>query len=404
MRTFFRFRPSDRLMPRKYAARLGRMKESGTVKITDAVNRLRAEGREVISFSVGEPDFETPAPIREAVKRAIDVGVSQKYGSAWGLPELREAVAKKSRNENGIAEAQATSVLVTPAKQAIFYAILGLIEEGDEVLIPDPAWVSYAPIVELAGGRVVRVPATLETDYRMTPEAVAEHVTPRSRMIVTNSPSNPTGGVATPEDVRGWADLARDHDLWLLSDELYEKVLYEGAHVSPASLPGMWERTLTVNGWSKAYAMTGSRMGWLLGDLPVMRELVKLQQHSLTHPPLYVQAGALEALRMDQRPVAEFREEFRARRDLVVAGLRDIPGWEVNVPKGAFYVFARFHHRVTSMQMAERLLHDGGVAVTPGVEFGPLGEGHVRVSYANSRENLKRGLERIRDVSAKLPR
>ena len=390
-------------MPRGFASRIGRVKESGTVKITDAVNKLRREGREVVSFSVGEPDFPMPRPIVDAMARSVCETPSQKYGSAWGQMDLREAVARKCREENGMAQAQAANVLVTPAKQAIFYAILALVEEGDEVLIPDPAWVSYEPVVELAGGKVVRVPATLETDFRLTPEAIAEKVTPRTKMLITNSPSNPTGGVATPEDVRGWADLARDHDFWLLSDELYEKVLYEGTHVSPASLPGMWERTLTVNGWSKAYAMTGSRMGWLLADAAPLKQIVKLQQHSLTHPPLYVQAGALEALRMDQAPVRDMVAEFRARRDLVVKGLRDVPGWEVNVPKGAFYVFARFHHKLDSMQMAERLLHDGGVAVTPGIEFGPLGEGHVRMSYANSRENLQKGLDRIRDVCAKLP-
>lgn len=391
-------------MPRTVAARLQRVKESGTVRITDAVNALKRQGRDVVSLSVGEPDFETPAPVRDAMKRAMDVSAQQKYGSAWGVQELREAIARKSREENGIAHAQAQNVLVTPAKQAIFYAILGLVEEGDEVLIPDPAWVTYEPLVALAGGKVVRVPATLETDFRMTPEAIAERVTPRTRMLIANSPSNPTGGVATPDDVEGWADLARDHDLWLLSDELYEKVLYDGEHVSPAGLPGMGERTLTVNGFSKAYAMTGSRMGWLLGDAPVMKQLVKLQQHSLTHPPLYVQAGALAALQMDQRPVREMVQEFRARRDLVVSMLREVPGWTCNEPKGAFYVFARFDHKVDSMEMAERLLHDGGVAVTPGIEFGPLGEKHVRISYANSRENLKRGLEKLREVSAKLPR
>jgi aspartate aminotransferase len=390
-------------MPRQVAARMGRVKESGTVKITETVNRLRRDGREVVSFSVGEPDFETPAPVREAMQRALDVPASQKYGSAWGLQELREAVAQKSREENGIRDAQAASALVTPAKQAIFYAILALVEEGDEVLIPDPAWVSYEPIVALAGGRVVRVPATLETDFRMTPEAIAEHVTPRTKLIVSNSPSNPTGGVATPDDIKGLCDLARDHDFWVLSDEIYEKVLYEGRHVSPASLPGMWERTLTVNGWSKAYAMTGSRMGWLLGDAPLMREIVKLQQHSLTHPPLYVQQGALTALQMDQAPVARMREEFRARRDLLVAALRGVPGWTCNTPKGAFYVFGRFAHKVDSIQMAERLLLDGGVAVTPGIEFGPRGEGHVRISYATSREHLALGIEKLRAVSAGLP-
>jgi aspartate aminotransferase len=388
-------------MPRGYATRIGRVKESGTVKITDAVNKLRREGREVISFSVGEPDFDTPAPAREALKKAVDDGHTH-YVSAWGIPELREAIAEKSQKENGI-PARAANVLVTPAKQAIFYAILATVEKGDEVLIPDPAWVSYEPIIELAGGKVVRVPATLETDFRMTPEAVAAHVTPRTKMLITNSPSNPTGGVATPEDVEGWCDLAKDHDFWLLSDELYEKILYEGTHVSPASLPDMWERTLTVNGFSKAYAMTGWRMGWLVGDTPVMKEIIKLQQHSLTHPAAYSQHGALEALRMDQAPVGEMMREFRARRDLMVKGLREIPGWECNVPKGAFYVFAKFNHQLNSMAMAERLLYDGCVAVTPGIEFGPRGEGHVRISYANSRENLQKGLERMRQVSETLP-
>jgi len=388
-------------VPRPLAQRLTRVKESGTVRITDAVAKLRREGRDVISFSVGEPDFPTPEPVRDALKAALDAGHTR-YVSAWGIPELREAIAQKSRDENGI-PAQASNVLVTPAKQAIFYAILGLCEEGDEVLIPDPAWVSYEPIIALAGARAVRVPATLETDFRMTPDAVAGKISRRTKMIVTNSPSNPTGGVATRDDVRGWADLARDHDLWLVSDELYEKILYEGEHVSPASLPGMWERTLTVNGFSKAYAMTGWRLGWLVGDAPVMKELIKLQQHSITHPAPYSQHGGLAALRMDQKPVADMREEFRARRDLVVKELRGIPGWECNVPKGAFYVFARFRHKVSSMEMAERLLHEGGIAVTPGIEFGPLGESHIRLSYANSRENLAKGLERLREVSARLP-
>ncbi len=388
-------------MPRGIAARLDRVKESGTVKITDAVAKLRKEGREIISLSVGEPDFDTPLPAREGAKKALDEGKTH-YVSAWGIPELREAIAAKSRDENDI-PIQAANVLVTPAKQAIMYAILGLVEKGDEVLLPDPAWVSYEPLIALAGGTAVRVPATIETEFRMTPEAIAEHVTPRTKMLITNSPSNPTGGVATKDDVQGWADLARDHDFWLMSDELYEKVLYEGQHHSPAAIPGMMERTLVVNGFSKSYAMTGWRMGWLIGDKPVLNQLIKLQQHSLTHPAAYSQYGALEALRMDQQPVRDMVTEFRARRDIMVKGLREIPGWEVNEPRGAFYVFPKFNHKVTSMEMAERLLHDGGIAVTPGIEFGPHGENHLRLSYATSQDNLKRSLERIRDVSAKLP-
>ncbi|MEA3198987.1 MAG: aspartate aminotransferase [Thermoplasmata archaeon] len=391
-------RDARRMKP--VAARMGRVRESGTVKITDAVNKLRREGREVISFSVGEPDFPTPAPVVEAAQRALAEGHT-KYVSAWGLPALREAIAEKCNKENGIS-AKVADVLVTPAKQAVMYAILTLVDEGDEVVLPDPAWVSYAPLVALAGGRVVRAPATLETDYRLTPEALAEAVTPRTKLVIVNSPSNPTGGVATPDDVRGWSDLIKDHDLWLLSDELYEKVLYEGQHVSPASLPGMWERTLTVNGFSKAYAMTGWRVGWLAGPEGAMREAIKLQQHSLTHPAPFSQMGALEALRMDQAPVRDMVAEFRARRDIIVEGLRSIPGWTVNVPKGAFYVFARFDHALDSMQMAERLLHDAGVALTPGIEFGPRGEKHVRISYANSRENLRKGLARMAEACAKL--
>jgi aspartate aminotransferase len=390
-------------MPRKVASRLARVRESGTVRITDAVARLRKEGRDVISLSVGEPDFATPAPIREAAKRALDAGHT-KYVSAWGLPELREAIARKSREENAIAPAQAANVLVTPAKQAVFYAILGLVEEGDEVLLPDPGWVTYEPLVRLAGATPVPVPATLETDFRVTPEALAERITPRTRMIVGNSPANPTGAVATREDVRGLVDLARDHDLWILSDELYEKILYEGRHRSPAAEPGGWERTLTVNGFSKAFAMTGWRLGWLLAEQPVLRELVKLQQHSITHPATYSQHAAVEALRMDPQPVRDMVAEFRARRDLVVKGLRAIPGWECNEPKGAFYVFARYRHPLPSLEMAERLLLDGGVAVTPGIEFGEAGEGHVRISYATSRQSLARALERIAEVSAKLGR
>lgn len=384
------------------ARRMNRVKESGTVKITDAVAMLRKEGRHILSWSVGEPDFDTPAPAVAAAKKALDDGHTH-YISAWGLPELREAIAEKSRKENAI-PAEAKNVLVTPAKQAIFYAILGLVEEGDEVLLPDPAWVSYEPIIQLAGGKPVYVPTRAEDGWRMTPEAVAAKLTPRSKMLIVNSPSNPTGGVATPADVKGWADIARDYDLWLLSDELYEKVLYEGTHVSPASLPGMAERTITINGFSKSYAMTGWRLGWMVADAPVLKELVKLQQHSITHSAAFNQYGALAALRMDQKPVRVMVEEFRVRRDILVSGLRGIDGFEADAPKGAFYVFPRFKWKLDSLAFAERLLLDAGVAVTPGIEFGPLGEGHVRISYATSRENLKLGLERVAAAVAKLPR
>ncbi|HWG90001.1 MAG TPA: pyridoxal phosphate-dependent aminotransferase [Candidatus Thermoplasmatota archaeon] len=389
-------------MPVKVAQRLSRVKESGTVKITDAVAKLRKEGRDIISWSVGEPDFDTPKPVVESGKKALDNGKTH-YVSAWGTPELREAIAQKHRKENGM-PCEAKDVMVTPAKQGMFYVIMGLIDHGDEVLLPDPGWVSYEQVINLAGGKTTYVPATLETDFRMTPEAVAERITPKTKMLILNSPSNPAGGVQTREDMKAFVDLARDHNLWLFSDELYEKILYEGEHVSPASLPGGWERTITLNGLSKSHAMTGWRMGWLVAPHELQKELIKLQQHSLTHPAAFTMDAAVTALQMGDAPVKEMVAEFRARRDIIVKGLRDIPGFRLNEPKGAFYVFPRFDFDMTSMQFAEHLLYKAGVATTPGVEFGPRGEGHLRISYATSRENLRKGLERVAASVKDLPR
>lgn len=386
----------------RVAKRLDRVKESGTVKITDAVQKLRKEGREIVSFSVGEPDFDTPAPVKDAAKRALDANKTH-YVSAWGIPELREAIAGKHKRENGI-PCEAKDTLVTPAKQGLFYAMLGLVDHGDEVIIPDPAWVSYEQCINLAGGRTTYVPATLETEFRMEPDAVAEAITPRTRMLVVNSPSNPAGGVQSREDMKAFVDLANDHDLWLFSDELYEKILYEGEHVSPASLPGGWERTITLNGLSKSHAMTGWRMGWLVAPNAILKELVKLQQHSLTHNTSFTMDAAVTALTMGAEPVEAMVREFRARRDIMVKGLRGIDGFTVNEPKGAFYVFPRFDFDMDSMRFAEHLLHNAGVAVTPGVEFGPRGERHLRVSYANSQENLRKGLALIERAVKGLPR
>jgi len=385
-------------MPQGPAARVARMHESGTVKITEAAARLRAEGRDIISLSMGEPDFDTPKPACEALKRAVDEGKTR-YVSAWGIPPLREAIATKSQRENGI-PCSSSNVMVTPAKQAVMYAILGLVEPGDEVIMADPSWVSYAPLVALAGGQCVSVPTHLDEDFRLRPDALSEAVTNKTRLIVHNSPSNPTGAVSTPEDVAGMADIARDHDLWVLSDELYEKIIYDGRHVSPASLDGMAERTLTINGFSKAYAMTGWRMGWMIGPQAIMKQLIKLQQHSITHPAAYSQYGALAALQMDQSSVSQMREAFRQRRDHVVKRLQDMPGWHVNTPPGAFYVFPRYDGDLTSLQAAERLLVEGGVAVTPGSEFGACGESHLRLSYATSLDNLDKALDAIARVSA----
>lgn len=382
------------------AERMRPVEASGTVKTADVIARLKAQGKEVVSFTVGEPDFDTPPHIREAAKKALDDGMTH-YTSSYGLPALREAIAKKSREENRI-PCEAKHVLVTPAKQAIFEALLACIDPGDEVVLTDPAWVSYEPIVRLAGGKPVPVPVDARHDFRMRPEDMASVITPRTKLLIVNSPNNPTGSVLREADVRGLCDLAKDHDLWVLSDEIYEKILHDGQHVSVAAQPGMFERTLTVNGFSKAYAMTGWRLGWLVAPEPALGEVSKLQQHSITHCTSFAMAGGIAALQGPQGSIAEMAREFGARRDLLVAGLNKIPGFRCNVPAGAFYAFPSYDFPLASQEFADWLLAEAGVAVTPGSSFGRRGEGHVRISYATSRADIAKGLQRIEAACAKL--
>lgn len=387
-----------------FAARSGRVKESGTVRVANAVAELRKQGRDILSFSVGEPDFDTPVAVRDAAKRALDNGETH-YVPSWGIPELREAIAAKHKRDNAL-PVEAKNVLVAPAKQAIFYTIMSIVDHGDEVLLPDPAWVTYEPLVRLAGGKPVPVPTRAEDGWRMTPEALAAAAAaPKAKMLIVNSPSNPTGGVQSRADMKAFADLARDRDLWVLSDELYEKILYEGEHVSIGSLPGMFERTVTVNGLSKSHAMTGWRMGWIAADLPILKECNKLQQQSLTHPASFSQRASVTALTMDDAPIKAMVAEFRARRDLMVKGLRQVEGFHLPVtPPGAFYVFPKYDFAMDSLAFAEHLLHKGGLATTPGVEFGAGGEHHLRLSYATSREKIQEGLKRLEDAVQGLPK
>ncbi|MBI4393401.1 MAG: pyridoxal phosphate-dependent aminotransferase [Euryarchaeota archaeon] len=385
---------------RLHAKRMDDVEASGTVKTTDIVNRLKAEGKEIVSFSIGEPDFITPKHIRDAATRALDAGFTH-YTSSYGIPELREAIAKKSVSDNGI-PCEAKHVLVTPAKQAIFEAIFATVDPGDEVIIPDPGWVSYEPIIKLAGGVPVHVKVEAHKDFRQMPDDIGRAVTPKTKMIIVNSPSNPTGSVATESDVKGVAEIAKSHDLLVLSDEIYEKIIYEGKHHSIAAEHGMMERTITVNGLSKSYAMTGWRIGWLVAPLDILTHISKIQQHSITHVTSFAQKAAVTALTASQRSVADMAAEFKTRRDLVVEGLNAIPGMHCVKPKGAFYVFPRFDYEMSSEELSTYILSEAGVAVTPGSAFGPNGEHHLRISYANSQENLRKGLDRMREALGKL--
>jgi aspartate aminotransferase len=379
---------------------MGNMPESGTVKIANLVSKLKQEGRNVISFSMGEPDFPTPENIREAAKRALDEGFTH-YTPSAGIPELRELVAEKSVKENNI-PCTASNVLITPSKHAIFMSMLAMVDEGDEVIIPDPAWGTYDASIRLAGGKPTYVVLEEDNGFRMNPDALAEIITPRTSMIVVNSPSNPAGSVLERDDIKGIADLAKDHDLTILSDEVYEHIIYEGEPTSMASVDGMFERTITVNGFSKTYAMTGWRLGWLVAPPAIFKEFSKLQSHSVTCGVSFAQKGAVEALKGPQDSVASMKEEFRIRRDLVCDLIDEIPSLHCARPKGAFYIFPSYDFEMNSEDFCTYLLENANVGVTPGTAFGPHSEGHFRISYAASREALEEGLIRIKEALSRL--
>lgn len=386
----------------RLAERMSRVVESGTQKMKRLSEQLKAQGREVISFSVGEPDFDTPRHIRDAAIESINAGFTH-YVNAPGIPELRKAVAERAKKENGI-PCDEKNVLVTPTKQAIFESIFATVGPGDEVIIPDPCWVSYDPMINLAGGVPVPVVTPEEADFRLLPEDVAEAITPKTKVIMLNSPSNPCGAVSTKEDLRGIADLAKDHDLVVLSDEVYEKIVYDAPHYSIAAFDGMFDRTITVSGFSKTYAMTGWRLGWLIAPKPIFDAVNLIQQHSITHPTSFVQKAGAAALISDQACVKEMVEEFRLRRSLVMEAMKGISQLSCNTPKGAFYVFPRYDvaKKMGSEEMAMYLLEHAAVAVTGGGSFGKAGEGHLRISYATSRPKLQKGMAAIKDALDKL--
>ena len=381
------------------AERIERVKESETMKMKELAGQKKAEGKKIISFTVGEPDFDTPKHIVEAAKKALDEGKTR-YLNAAGLPELREAIAETAKSSNSI-PCDASNVLVAPTKHAMFETIMATVNPGEEVIMPDPSWVSYEPATALAGGRAVPVTTRQEDEWRVLPESVAELITPKTKMILLNSPSNPCGSIATKDDVRGIADLAKDHDLVVLSDEVYEKIVFDGhKHYSIAAEPDMFERTVTISGFSKTYAMTGWRMGWLIAPKPLFKAVSKIQQHSITHVTTFAQYGALEALKGPQDTVDAMVKEFKERRDLVMQKLAEIPKLNCDVPKGAFYAFPEYDSPMSSEEMAIHLMDTAEVAVTGGSAFGQAGEKHLRISYATNRENIVEGLERIKKALA----
>ena len=392
------------------SSRLNRLAASATLAMSQKSSEMKAQGIDVINMSVGEPDFNTPDHIKTAAKQAIDNNYS-KYSPVAGYPDLRKAIVAKLKNENGLDYTAAEISVSNGAKQCVCNAVLALVDDGDEVIIPAPYWVSYPQMVKLAGGNPVIVPAGFEQDFKMTAQQLEEAITPKTRMLILCSPSNPTGSVYTAEELAALAEVILKHeDLFVLADEIYEHINYTGKHASIASIPGMKERSIIINGVSKAYAMTGWRIGFAAAPEWIIKGLNKLQGQYTSGPCSVSQKAAEEAYVASQQCVEDMRIAFERRRNLIVDLAKDIPGLEVNIPQGAFYLFPKCSSffgktdgkRVinTSSDLAMYLLEEGHVATVGGDAFGD--PECFRMSYATSDDNIREAMKRIKTCLSKL--
>jgi aspartate/methionine/tyrosine aminotransferase len=389
----------------KLAERMSRIGTETAFEAAARARALEATGRSVIHLEIGEPDFDTPRHIKDAAARGLLEEGMTHYTAAEGIAPLRQAIAADVRRWKGI-EAAPEQVIVTPgAKPIMFFAMLALINEGDEVIYPNPGFPIYESMAEYVGGVAVAAPLRVEREFRMDVEEVASLVTPRTRMIVINSPHNPTGSVLTADDVRTIAEIAVEHDLIVLADEIYGRLQYEGEPLSIATLPGMADRTITLDGFSKTFAMTGWRLGYGVVPAWMVPTYSRLVINSVSCTNAFAQAGAIAALTGPQDGADAMRAEFIARRALIVEGLNAIPGVTCAMPHGAFYVFPNLSSfGRSSTDIATHLLYDAGVCGLAGTAFGRYGEGYLRFSYANSRENIRTALERIGESLARLER
>lgn len=390
--------------------RLNRLASSATLAMSQKSSEMKAQGIDVINMSVGEPDFNTPEHIKDAAKKAIDENFSR-YSPVPGYMDLREAISSKLKRENGLDYGVNEILVSNGAKQSVCNTIMALVNDGDEVIIPAPYWVSYPQMAKLAGGEPVIVEAGFEQDFKMTPEQLEAAITPKTKLLILCSPSNPTGSVYNEEELRGLADVIKRHeDLYVLADEIYEHINYIGKHHSIAQIEGMKERTIVVNGVSKAYAMTGWRIGYIAAPEWIVKGCNKLQGQYTSGPCSVSQKAAVEAYMASQDCVEEMRKAFERRRDLIVSLAKDIPGLEVNVPQGAFYLFPKCssffgktdgtHVINNSTDFALYLLEVGHVATVAGDAFGD--PECFRMSYATSDDTIREAMSRIKSAVARL--
>jgi len=381
---------------------MSRLGTETAFKVLLKARALEAQGREIIHLEIGEPDFDTPSNIVEAAIKALREGQTH-YTPSAGIPQLREAIAEEISNTRGI-EVHPDQVVVTPgAKPIMFFTILALCEEGDEVIYPNPGFPIYESMINFTGATPVPIPLLMEKDFRFDIEEFRSLVSPRTKMIILNSPHNPTGGVLTKEDLEAIAEVAIENDAIVLSDEIYNRILYEGEFTSIAQFPGMQEQTIILDGFSKTYAMTGWRLGYGVMPQWLAEQVATLMVNSNSCTAAFTQWAGIEALRGPQDEPRKMVEAFRQRRDIIVEGLNRIPGFRCLKPKGAFYVFPNIEGTgMSSQEMEDFLLNEAGVACLAGTSFGKYGEGFIRLSYANSVENIKKALERIGEAITKM--
>jgi len=379
----------------KLAERMSRLGTETAFEILAKAKQLEAKGKDIIHLEIGEPDFITPRNIIDAGIKALNEGYTH-YNPSAGTRELREVVAKYVSRTRNI-EVNPDQVVITPgAKPIMFFGIIALVNEGDEVIYPNPGFPIYESVINFLGAKAVPIRLREENDFRWNIDELKKLVTDKTRLIIINSPQNPTGGILTKDDLKQIADIAISKDIFVLSDEIYSRIIYEGGHHSIASFPGMQERTIILDGFSKTYAMTGWRLGYgvMREDLAVL--IAKLQTNSNSCTATFTQMAGIEALDGPQDEVDRMMAEFRRRREVVVEGLNAIPRISCRTPKGAFYVFPNVKEIGWDVRkLSDFLLNEAGVAVLFGTSFGKYGEGYIRISYANSVENIKEGLSRI---------
>lgn len=383
----------------KTAARMDQLAPSGIRKVNEKALAMERAGEKVIHFEIGRPDFDTPEYIKKAAEDSMKRG-EVFYTSNFGTMELRQEIANKLRSQNHV-DYKATEVLVTVGlSEAVFDVLCSILNEGDEILVPDPAWLNYHNVPRLLGAVPVTYELSEENGYQMNLDEVRSKVTDKTRAVVIITPNNPTGGVLSRDTLQGLAELAVEKDLLVISDEVYERLIYDGAqHISIASFPGMKERTFTMNGLSKAYSMTGWRLGYVAAPEEYIAVLNKIHQHNTTCAPSFVQTASIVALRDEKDEVNDMVKEYQRRRDYAVAAINAIPGLSCLCPKGAFYIFINCKSLgKSSAELASYLLDEAKIALVPGDVFGPGGEGYLRLSFANSYENIVEGCKRLAEA------